>query len=162
MPLSEHVYGVAVAFKMTEHAEQWICIKFALSLSIPLQKPFRWCRRPQLWATGDWQLHHDNVSTHASRVMQSFLWWLVMTSNHPGDSAPIQPKFGALWLLAFPKTKVTLKGKRFRTIDELQENMTGSWWQLGELCEVPRCLLWRGLRHHCPMYNVSCILYLLE
>ena len=37
-----------------------------------------------------------------------------------------------------------------------------SWWQLGELCEVPRCLLWRGLRHRCPMYNVSWILYLLQ
>ena len=33
----------------------------------------------------------------------------------------------------------------------------GSWWWLRELCEVPRCLLWRGLRCHCPMYNVSCI-----
>ena len=33
---------------------------------------------------------------------------------------------------------------------------------LGELCEVPRCLLWRGLRCHCPKYNVSCILYLLQ
>ena len=32
----------------------------------------------------------------------------------------------------------------------------GSWWRLAELCEVPRCLLWRGLRHHCPVYNVSC------
>ena len=30
---------------------------------------------------------------------------------------------------------------------------------LGKLCEVPRCLLWRGLRHHCPIYNVSCIFF---
>ena len=28
-----------------------------------------------------------------------------------------------------------------------------------ELCEVPRCLLWRGLTHHCPIYNVSCIFF---
>ena len=40
---------------------------------------------------------------------------------------------------------------RFRKIRQ------GSWWQLGELCEVPRCLLWRGLRLHCPVYSVSCI-----
>ena len=32
-----------------------------------------------------------------------------------------------------------------------------SWWVVGKLCEVPRWLLWRGLRHHCPMSNVSCI-----
>ena len=30
---------------------------------------------------------------------------------------------------------------------------------LGELFEVPRCLLWRGERHHCPMHNVSCIFF---
>ena len=31
------------------------------------------------------------------------------TSNHPGDSAPLQPRFGALWLLAFSKTKITFE-----------------------------------------------------
>ena len=30
-----------------------------------------------------------------------------------------------------------------------------SWWWLGELSEVPRCLLWRALRHHYPLYLVS-------
>ena len=33
------------------------------------------------------------------------------------------------------------------------------WWWLGELCEVLRCLLWKGLRCHCPMYNVFCIFF---
>ena len=33
---------------------------------------------------------------------------------------------------------------------------------LGELCEVPRCLLWRELRHHCPVYSVSYSLYVLQ
>ena len=32
MPLSEHVYCVVVAFKMTERVEQWICIKFCVKL----------------------------------------------------------------------------------------------------------------------------------
>ena len=30
-------------------------------------------------------------------------------SNHPGDSAPLQPRFGTLRLLAFPKTKITFE-----------------------------------------------------
>ena len=30
-------------------------------------------------------------------------WWNIKS---PGDSAPLQPRFGALWLLAFPKTKI--------------------------------------------------------
>ena len=32
MPLSEHVYCVAIAFKMTEQVEQCICIRFYLKL----------------------------------------------------------------------------------------------------------------------------------
>ena len=32
MPLSEHVYCVAVAFEMTEQIEQQICIKFCIKL----------------------------------------------------------------------------------------------------------------------------------
>ena len=31
------------------------------------------------------------------------------TSNHPGGLAPLQPRFGALRLLAFPKTKITFE-----------------------------------------------------
>ena len=76
------------------------------------------------------------------------------------------------WL--FPKLKSPLKGKRFQTVDEIQENMTGQlmaiptedsavFWTVeetpGELCEVPRCLLWRGLRCHYPMYDVSYIFF---
>ena len=54
------------------------------------------------------------------------------------------------WL--FPKLKSPLRGKRFQTVDEIQENTTGDWWWLGELCEVSRCLLWRRQTCHCPMY----------
>ena len=32
MPLSEHVYCVAIAFQMTERVEQQICIKFCVKL----------------------------------------------------------------------------------------------------------------------------------
>ena len=32
MPLSEHVYCVAISFKMTEQVEAWICIKFCVKL----------------------------------------------------------------------------------------------------------------------------------
>ena len=60
------------------------------------------------------------------------------------------------WL--FPKLKSALRGKRFQLI-RVRKIGWGSWWWLGELCEVPSCLLWRGLRHHCPMYHVSCILF---
>ena len=58
-------------------------------------------------------------------------------------------------------------GKYNRAVDgDSNKGVSGVFWTLGEmlgdLCEVPRCLLWRRLRHYCPMYNVSCILYLLQ
>ena len=80
---------------------------FTLSLNIPPQKLFGWFRRPQLWANGDWQLHH-NMPTHASCLVQSF----GEISNLPGDSDPLQPRFGTLWLLAFPKTEITFEREK--------------------------------------------------
>ena len=87
---------------------------FVLNLKISLQKLFGWFRRPQLWATGDWQLHHNNMPAHLSYHVQ-FFW---ETWNHPGDSALLQPRFGTLQCLAFPKTKITFEG----------EEISDSWW----------------------------------
>ena len=128
-----------------------------------------WQKQPQLWAAGDWQLHHNNTPAHTSHLVQSVLAKHQITQVfqhlYSQDLMPCD-----FWL--FPELKSPLKGKRFQTIDEIQENRTEQlmtvptkdftvFWtveeMLGELCEVPRCLLWRGLRCHCPMYNVSCI-----
>ena len=111
-----------------------------------------WFKRLQLWATGDWQLHHDHNGLQCARsCITSHAEFFGKTSDHPGDSAPLQSRFGALWPLAFPKTKITFERKRFQTISErFRKIWRGSWWRL-----VPRCLLWRGLRRHCPMYSVS-------
>ena len=47
------------------------------------------------------------------------------TSNHPGDSALLQPRFGAQQVLVFPKTKITFEREEISAIEEIQENMTG-------------------------------------
>ena len=92
------------------------------------------------------------------------------TTNEP-DFVPCD-----FWL--FPKLKPPLKGERFQMVDEIQENTTGqagtadgdsnkgycrAFWtveeMLGRLCEVPSYPLWRGLRHHRPVYNISCIFF---
>lgn len=92
--------------------------------------------------------------------------WLSQPQYSP-DLAPCN-----FWL--FPMLKSPWKGKRFQTVNEIKENMMtqlmviptkvfAAFWavgeMLGELCEVPSCLLWRGLRRHYPMYKVSCILF---
>ena len=72
MPLREHVYCVEVAFKMTEWVEQWICLKFCVKLEHSSIETILMIQRLQLWATGDWQLHHSSMPAHASHLMQRF------------------------------------------------------------------------------------------
>ena len=43
-------------------------------------------------------------------------------SNHPGDSGPLQPRFGASWLLAFPRTKNIFE----------REDSSDHWWHSGK------------------------------
>ena len=74
------------------------------------------------------------------------------TSNHPGDSAPLQPRFGALQILfqsvlkkpcLFPKLKSPLKGKRFQPVDKTQENTMGQLMVTGRTVwgsKAPKCL----------------------
>ena len=69
---------------------------------------------------GDGQLHHDNAATHSSRLTEFF----GDTSNRPGDSDPYNPDLVPCDFWLFPKLKSPLKGKKFDTIDEIQENMT--------------------------------------
>ena len=91
-----------------------------LSLNIYSRKLFRWFRRPQPWATGDGQLHHWQCTT--SPCITSRAEFFGETLNHPGDSAPLQPRFGALWCLAFPQTNITFE----------KEEISDHWWDSGK------------------------------
>ena len=129
-----------------------------LNLNISPWKLFRWFRILQLWGTGDWQLHHDNMPAHASRLVQSF--WVKHNITQV-TQPPYNPECPAT--SDFSQNKNHLwKGRDFRPSMRFRKIWWGSWWLLEEQCEVPKCLLWRGLRCHCPMYNVSCIFNLLQ
>ena len=52
------------------------------------------------------ELHHDNAPAHSTALMQAFFG---KTSHHPGLSAPLQPNFGSLRLLAFPKAEIAVE-----------------------------------------------------
>ena len=64
-------------------------------------------------ATDDWQLHHDNVSTHASHLAQRFLvkHQITQVTQSPYSADLASCNF---WL--FPKLESPLKGKRFQTL----------------------------------------------
>ena len=155
------VYTVRPSHSKWQGVEQQTCIKFCIKLEHSstetlwmIHKAFR----GNATAMDNWWLAASSQQCINSCIT-SCTEFFRKTSNHLGDSAPLQPRFGTLQLLAFPKTNITLKGKRSQTIDEIQENTTGQLMAMGELCEVPRCLLWRGLRCRCPLYNVSCIFF---
>ena len=52
------------------------------------------------------QLHYDNAPAHSAALMQAFFG---KESHHPGLSDPIQPRFGSLRILAFPKIKISVE-----------------------------------------------------
>jgi len=67
-------------------------------------------KRPELWQNQTWMLYHDNVPANASLLIRSYL------AIHQTSVVPhllYSPDLGL---------KTTLKGRRFQTIKEIQEN----------------------------------------
>ena len=100
-------------------------------------------------------------SAHASHLVQSFLAKHQIT---PVTQALYGPDLTPCDFWLCPKLKSPLKGKRFQTTDEIQKNTTGQLMVSGRAVWGPKVptLKGRGLRHHCHMYSVSCILSLLQ
>jgi transposase len=78
-------------------------------------------KRPDLWASRNWQLHHDNAPAHSSHLIQSFLAEhgipVVRQVPYSPDMAPCD-----FWL--FPKLKRPLKGSRFDSREDIMRNAT--------------------------------------
>jgi transposase len=75
-------------------------------------------KRPEGWRNKTWMLHHDNAPAHTSLLIREFL------AKHEMTVIPQLPY--SLHLAPvdffFPKLKSTLNGRRFQTIEELEEN----------------------------------------
>ena len=155
MPLSERVYCGAIAFKMTEESNEFAS-NFGLSLNIPPQKLSGWFRRPQLWATGDWQLHHNNMPAHASHLVQSFLVKHQITQV---TQPPYSPDLAPCYFWLFPKIKSPLTEKRFQTISEIQENTMGQVMAIGRTVWGPKVPALKGTE--ISLSYIQCFLYLL-
>jgi hypothetical protein len=81
------------------------------------------CKRPDLWASRNWRLHHDNAPAHSPHLSQSFLAKhgipVVRQAPYSPDMAPYD-----FWL--FPKLKRPLKGSRFDNREDIMRNATSS------------------------------------
>ena len=104
-----------------------------------------------LWLAASSQQHaHSCITSHADFVGK--------TSNHPGDSAPLQPRFGTLWLLAFPKTKIIFE----------REEISDCWWDSGKYNreadgDWENCVRSQGAYFEGAwgiIYEVSCIFFI--
>ena len=82
------------------------------------------------------------------------------TSSHPGDSAPLQPRFGTLWLLAFPKTKITFEREKtsdHRWGSRKYDRAADGYWENCVRSQGPYFERDWGFFVQCTMFLVSCI-----
>ena len=75
----------------------------------------------------------------------------VTQAPHSPDLVPCD-----FWL--FPKLKSPLKGKRFQTVDEIQESMTGHLMEIARTVWGPKVPTLKGTE--APLSYVQCFLYL--
>ena len=119
MPLNEHMYCAAVAFKVTKWVEQQmqskICIKFCIKLEHSSMETIQMIQKAT--AMGNWWLA-DSSQQRTHLCITSCAEFFGEATKHPADSAPLQPRFGALQFLAFPKTKITFE----------MEGISDCWW----------------------------------
>ena len=78
-------------------------------------------KRPELWRSGEWLLHHDKAPAHTALTVRQFLTKNGMTTaSHPLYSPDLAP----CSFFLFPRMKRDLKGKRFQNVEEVREKTT--------------------------------------
>ena len=156
MPLSEHVYCVAVTFKMTE----WICIKFCINLEHSSMETIQMIQ--EVAAMGNWWLAalprrraHSCVTSclvHPCFFVKHQITQVTQPPYSP-DLVPCD-----FWL--FPKLKSPLKGKGFQTIDKIQENTIGQLRAIRRTVWGPKVPTLKGSEE--SLFYVQCFLILLQ
>jgi hypothetical protein len=94
------------------------------------------CKRPDLWASRNWQLDLDSASAHSSHLIQSVL------AKHGipvVDQAPYSPDIASYDFWLFPKLKRQLKGSRFDSHEDIMRNMTKKLRSLPEEEALQKC-----------------------
>ncbi|XP_023288010.1 histone-lysine N-methyltransferase SETMAR-like [Orussus abietinus] len=86
-------------------------------------------KRPVLWSTGTWRLHHDNAPAHSSHLIQTFL---AKNQTPVLQRAPYSPDMVPCDFWLFPKLKRPLKGTRFQTREDIMAATTA------ELKSIPK------------------------
>ena len=94
-------------------------------------------KRPNLWTSKNWQLHHDNAPAHSSRLAKHGFPVIHQPPYFPSD----------FWL--FPKLKTTFKGSCFKSREEIRQNATLEINTISKevfqksFCQRKDCGVWR-------------------
>ena len=119
---------------MTERVEQQICIKFYIKLEHCCVETIQMIQKAT--AMGNWWLAASSQQhTRSCITSHAVFWWDIKS---PRWLTPLQSRFGALLLLAVPKTKIPLKGKSFQTVNEIQENTMEQLMAIGRIVWGPK------------------------
>jgi transposase len=78
-----------------------------------------WRKRPEGGRNKTWMLHRDNAPDHTSLFICQFL---ARHETTVVPQPPYSPDLALQTFFLFQKLKSTLKGRRFQTIEELEEN----------------------------------------
>ena len=121
---------LAITFKMTEWVEQWIHIKFYIKLQ-HYSAEIIWLIQKAA-AMGNWwsaASSRQHACSCITSCAEFFVKLQVTQVTHPLYSPDLVPC--DFWL--FLKLKWPLKGKRFQTINVIQENTMGQLMATGRL-----------------------------
>jgi len=77
-------------------------------------------KRPEMWSSSDWFLHHDNAPTHMALSVQQFLVKNKITViPHP----PYSPNLAPRYFFLFPCMKDQVKGNCFADVSKVKKKM---------------------------------------
>ena len=76
-------------------------------------------KRSEAWTNNTWMLHHDNAPAHASLLIREFL---MKHETTVVPQPPYSPDLTPADFFLVPKLKSALKGRRFLTVEEKEEN----------------------------------------
>ena len=148
---------VAIALKMTEQVEQWICIKFFIKLEHSSAETSQMIQKPA--AIGNWWLAaspRENICSGITSVQSFWARHQITQVTQPHYSPDLAPC--NFWL--FPKLKSSLKVQRFQTVNEIQENTTGQLMVTGRTVWGPKVPTVKGTE--VSLSFVQCFLYLVS
>ena len=155
MPLSEHVYSVAIAFQMTEQVEQQICFRFFVQLAHSSVETIWMIQKPA--AMGNWWLL-ASLWQYTCPCITSCAEFLAKCQI----TQVTQPRFGTLWLLAFPKSKITFEREEISDCQWDSGKYSGAANEKWENCVRFQSAYIEGNWGNivlCTVFFVSCIFF---